>query len=210
MICGREIKEADGLAVAGLAVSGAGFLEAGRELVELYVRDNGVFNKIMRQAPWVTVDMLMTLLRIGRKEIHPKVLLYSGRKIFDRMIALPYDRQEKLVNDPMAMGDFMQGEPTKTGGKRSDGFVRVRQKEVALTPEAAKAFVLGRKPVEPVVPPVIAKEHGAYMVVIKPGKNPQFFKRTGTPYNAQRVRLEQDPDDPGALIANLELYEMTR
>ena len=51
------------------------------------------------------------------------------------------------------------------------------------------------------------KEHGIYMVVIKPGKNPQFFKRSGIPINAQRVRLMKDPDDPSALIANLELYE---
>lgn len=204
--------------VGFVAAGVGGFLEAGKQLVELHEKDAGVFAKIIRHAPWITMDMLMTLLRVGRREIHPALLLYSGRKVFDRLAALPYERQETVVNNPVEMGKLMQ---------QSAKQIRVENRRVAadwhqkvsgpsqidghhlLTERTAARMGGPTMAVKPAEAPV-TKEHGLYMIVLKTGKNPQFFKRTGAPINAQRVRLDPDPDDPAAMVANLELYEFKR
>lgn len=71
--------------------------EAGRILVEMYQEDEKVFQKIMERKPWITIDSLMTFMRIGRKELRPEVLLLK-QSVQLKLVALPYDVQSTLLD----------------------------------------------------------------------------------------------------------------
>jgi hypothetical protein len=200
------------------------FGEAGEILVSMYDADKSVFAKITKEAPWVTVDMLWTLYRIGNKQMHPEVLLYSGSRVYGRLLGMSYAEQEKAIKSPVEMEKLQEKPAVKvktnrqiagehflktSGPSKMDGDYLLTEKQRRTEYNDGIKPSLGRQ-IEKEVAEFSKKEHGVYMIVIKPGKNPQFFKRTGTPLYTQKIQLMQDPDDPTALIANVELYEVVK
>ena len=188
----------------GLVEKGVGhFSAAGGLLVEMLKDDQRVFPKIITAAPWLTVDILWTFHRIGSKIVHPKVMLYSGQRIlFPKLLAMSYAEQAEIVEHPERMAALVS-EPRKRWNHLA--LDRSKPPKDERKPEPAPFLKKSEK--ENLLESAHHKEHGVYQIVIKPGKQPQFFKRTGAPMDAQRVRLMKDPDDDTALIANLELYE---
>lgn len=82
---------------------GFDFLQtAGEQLCKMKAGDFGVFDRILDQCDWLTLPMLETLILIGRKEIHPRVMLLP-RHVYSRVVGLPYDEQLRAVSEPVAV-----------------------------------------------------------------------------------------------------------
>lgn len=73
---------------------------AGELLDELHAKNPGIFPEIIKREPLMTVDMLETIERIGRKQLHPHLLLNSQLPI-KRLIGFPYDEQFRLCCEPI-------------------------------------------------------------------------------------------------------------
>jgi hypothetical protein len=73
---------------------------AGAVLVELRKRTPGIYAEIIRREPLLSVDMLETIERIGRKEIAPQLLISTSMPL-KRLIAYPYDDQLRLCSQPI-------------------------------------------------------------------------------------------------------------
>lgn len=73
---------------------------AGAVLVKLREKDRSVFSEIIRRAPTLTVDMLLTLERVGSRQLHPKLLMNAAMPA-KRLIGFPYDEQDRLCSVPI-------------------------------------------------------------------------------------------------------------
>jgi hypothetical protein len=101
---------------------GFDFLEnAGRQLIVMKEDDFDVFDRIIEENPWITRDMLETILAIGKKEIHPRLILLP-RHVFDRVCGLPYDDQLKAVTQPITVPP-----PEYEGRPRGDAALKSAQ-----------------------------------------------------------------------------------
>jgi hypothetical protein len=69
-------------------------LEAARQ------KDRDIYAKIIKREPLLSVDMLETIERIGRKEIAPQLLISTSMPL-QRLIAYPYDEQLRLCSQPI-------------------------------------------------------------------------------------------------------------
>jgi hypothetical protein len=74
--------------------------EAGLVLMELRQRKPGIFADIIKREPMLTVDMLTTIERIGRREIYPRLLLDSSIAA-KKIRRYPYAEQERLCREPI-------------------------------------------------------------------------------------------------------------
>jgi len=73
---------------------------AGGLLVEMRKDDPGVYRKIIQREPLLTVDMLETIERIGRKQLHPQLLISPAMPV-RRLMGYPYDEQARLCSQPI-------------------------------------------------------------------------------------------------------------
>lgn len=80
---------------------GFDFLQtAGDQLCKMKADDFDVFDRILEQCDYITRDMLDTLLLIGRKEIHPRIMLLP-KHVYSKVCGLPYEEQEKICSAPI-------------------------------------------------------------------------------------------------------------
>lgn len=79
------------------------FLEdAGIKLVELMGRHENLFQQITDRHEWVTIEMLKTMEAIGKKQIHPRLLL-APKFTLNAFASLPYEEQKWAVENPIAV-----------------------------------------------------------------------------------------------------------
>lgn len=76
------------------------WIEAGKIVANAIDKDPDFAEKLNAKHPEVSVEMVYALDRVGRRELHPKLLLseYPGVR---RLRRLPYSLQEKYVNNPV-------------------------------------------------------------------------------------------------------------
>jgi hypothetical protein len=85
---------------------------AGALLVEMRKDNPSVYAEIIRREPLITVDMLETIERLGRKELHPQLLLNSQLPV-KRLIGFPYEVQARLCSEPIdVVVKVVSGKPT--------------------------------------------------------------------------------------------------
>jgi hypothetical protein len=201
----QAIKIADFIELAECGIGA--IVDAGEMLVKLHAEDKSVFAKIMQDAPWMTVDILWNFYAVGTKAVHPKLLLYAGTSVYTRLSAMSYSAQEKALNNAEEIQQI------KVAGNRPKEYrTKFRREMESKTPKPEPTPEPEVHRSETEKEKLLSESHrrtyGYYMIVIKPGKSPQFFSRVGNPINSQTIRITQDPDDPTSLIANLELYQV--
>jgi hypothetical protein len=91
--------------------------QAGKLLVALSDADPSVYSKITQRHPFVSMDMLMAFEKIGRKQLHP-ILLLSDSPAARKASTLPYQDQKKIIESGIYVLDqsYSKGCP--------DGFLR--------------------------------------------------------------------------------------
>lgn len=76
--------------------------KAGEQLVKMKAANFDVFDDILEECDWLTRDMLETILLIGRREIHPRILLLP-RHVYTKIVGLPYEEQERIATQGVAV-----------------------------------------------------------------------------------------------------------
>lgn len=71
------------------------WVEAGKLLNEELAKDPQFRQRLMEENPWLTMDVLYTFERIGRREIYPQLMLDCSPAA-KRIIQFPYEVQESL------------------------------------------------------------------------------------------------------------------
>jgi hypothetical protein len=105
------------------------WIKAGRLLCKMKRDNPNVFNLIRVERPELTLEVLETFERIGRKQIYPYLVADSSPGA-RRLMALPYEKQSKL---------YREGVLVIT--RRRGGFHPEIKKVSALTPaEAGRVF----------------------------------------------------------------------
>lgn len=74
--------------------------KAGKLLVDMVERNPNAYSIIARNNPHLTIDLLLALEKIGRKEIFPYVLLDKSAGS-SKLLELPYDLQVKYYKEPV-------------------------------------------------------------------------------------------------------------
>lgn len=179
-----------------------GLCVAGSILVKLLEKDNHVFSKIMDKHPWVTMDCLMTLLNIGKRRLHPEVLLQSAR-VQKSLLELPYEKQEEILKNAHKISKLKE---EASGEMRK---IRLGSRKPEIIPKRSDWL----KPVRVSEPDEFksnTKEHGSFCIIFKDGLVHEAFKRAKGAIDCQRIRLMPDPSKPGTLVANVEFYEFNK
>ena len=120
---------------------GFDFLQtAGEQLCKMKADDFDVFDRITDTCDWITRDMLETLLLIGRKEIHPRIMLLP-KHVYSKVCGLPYEEQcrivsEKVVVPPVSNGAALRAEEIEMSKHAKD----------LSRSEANRIWTPGRKP----------------------------------------------------------------
>lgn len=78
------------------------WVKAGEILVELVEDDPHVYDYIIQQAPNLNASVLGSLEQMGRKILHPQLLL-SASPGFSRLRKLPYSMQERFIEEPIPL-----------------------------------------------------------------------------------------------------------
>lgn len=192
------------------------WVEAGRLLVSMERRDKHVFNKIITQCEWITVDVLMMFSRIGRMELRPEVLLLN-QGTGNKLMQLGYAQQSKLLdsripvvvdlkkdNTPLVqekrvteltqndLKQIIHGSKVRTVSEQADAIrKKARDKEsIIVTPVVKAAF-------QPPERKMLFL--GCYRIIMRGGV-PQLAKAATLPLNAQRVLLTEHMGDVDAFI----------
>lgn len=76
------------------------WVAAGELLVKMVDQNPNAYSIIQREFPHVSIDTLLAFERIGRKEIFPYLLL-DGSPGARKLVALPYDVQNKYYKQPV-------------------------------------------------------------------------------------------------------------
>jgi hypothetical protein len=72
--------------------------KAGELLVSIIDDDPNCFKKIVKRHPFITNDLLSAFERIGRKQLHPMLLL-SNSVASRRIASFPYAEQNRIMTD---------------------------------------------------------------------------------------------------------------
>lgn len=73
---------------------------AGVMLSTMRKHNPSIYAEIIRREPMITVDMLSTIERIGRKQLHPRLLLNAQLPV-KRLMGFPYEEQARLCSEPV-------------------------------------------------------------------------------------------------------------
>lgn len=73
----------------------------GQILVELYERDKTVFSKILKHAPFLTTETLMSFLRIGYGKLYPPLLLMRKCPAERQLVTAPIETQRRALTQPI-------------------------------------------------------------------------------------------------------------
>lgn len=88
--------------------------QAGTLLVDMADKDPSVYTKIVKAHAFISLDMLMAFEKIGRKQLHP-LLLLSDSTAARKVASLPYRDQKEIVEN----GVYVLDPKTKRGVKKS-------------------------------------------------------------------------------------------
>lgn len=80
------------------------WVDAGVLLIEMCRINEYAYDEIINREPMLTVDMLKTIERIGRKEIYPHVILDRSMAA-KHLLRYKYDDQVKLCTEPVYVVD---------------------------------------------------------------------------------------------------------
>jgi hypothetical protein len=78
------------------------WIKAGEILVELVEEDPHAYDYIIQQCPQLNAGILGRFEQMGRKSLHPQLLLTSSPG-FARLQKLPYSLQERFIEEPIAL-----------------------------------------------------------------------------------------------------------
>lgn len=78
------------------------WIKAGEILVELVEDDPHAYDYIIQQAPSLNASILGRFEQMGRKSLHPQLLL-SASPGFARLQKLPYSMQERFIEEPIPL-----------------------------------------------------------------------------------------------------------
>jgi hypothetical protein len=78
------------------------WIKAGEILVELVEEDPHSYDYIIQQCPQLNAGILGRFEQMGRKSLHPQLLLTSSPG-FARLQKLPYSLQERFIEEPIAL-----------------------------------------------------------------------------------------------------------
>jgi hypothetical protein len=80
------------------------FESAGQKLVKFKAKHENFFDFILKEHDWITIEVLTTLEAIGKKELHPRLLL-APKFTLNAFASLPYEEQKYAVENPIAVVD---------------------------------------------------------------------------------------------------------
>lgn len=75
---------------------------AGKKVVEMKEKHDDFFKAVTERCDWITMEMLTTLESIGKKELHPRLLL-APKFTMSRFASLPYEDQKYAVENPIPL-----------------------------------------------------------------------------------------------------------
>ena len=78
------------------------WIKAGEILVELVEDDPHVYDYIIQQAPSLNAGVLGRFEQMGRKSLHPQLLLAASPG-FAKLQKLPYSMQERFIDEPIPL-----------------------------------------------------------------------------------------------------------
>lgn len=77
-------------------------MEAGKIVCDILDDDPGAIDKIVKGCPSMTPEMVVRFEQIGRKQLHPSLLIFEGHGP-DRLARLPFAVQEKYSKEPVPL-----------------------------------------------------------------------------------------------------------
>lgn len=97
--------------IALIKKGGECYLQAGELLVQMVEEDASVYEQIIAQNSAITPQMLDRLWAIGKKQLHPDLLLMrcAGAEL---AVTLPYKEQVKLLHEPIRIAIKSKGRIT--------------------------------------------------------------------------------------------------
>lgn len=78
------------------------WIKAGEILVQLVEADPHTYDYIIQQCPTINAGILGRFEQMGRKTLHPQLLLASSPG-FSRLQKLPFSMQQRYVTEPVAL-----------------------------------------------------------------------------------------------------------
>ena len=179
--------------------------------------DKNIFNKIIARCEWLTVDTLMTFVRIGRLELRPEVLLLNA-STGNHLLKLGYSQQSKLLDERVSVavdikqdGKAVVQQKKLTELTQSDLKTLINKSKIR-TPIEQEQFLRARlnaKVADAVTKPLIKEQLvkpekklmflGCYRIVMRSGV-PSISKAATLPLNAQRVLMVNNMGDTDCFV----------
>jgi len=172
--------------------------EAGRILVSLRGEDENVFGKIIHEYPFVNSDTLEIFYLFGVKSLHPLTALLP-RHVFGAVRQMPYEKQVKLLNEPVEVVTRMAGDKpvvvrkaiTKlTAAECKTALWRKGNRSVEKQIQQLSEPVPMPEPIK-VAPSRVAKEVARFSVRRGVGGSFVFEKTTAAHVGEQRIILNE-------------------
>jgi hypothetical protein len=189
------------------------FQKAGEVLNKFSRTNKNAYRMIMEKHPEISISTLETFARIGRKEIHPP-LLVDGSIGAQRLLECPYETQVRFHKEPIEVAVKWDGKTIKTEKRRfcdltkseanivfTDGTMNTLEQQAFRIREKASS-----PPVETRESGLKTTDLGHFSIVFKDGK--LECKPCGKSPISQPVRLIENSQ--GYKSAVLALYSLSK
>ena len=162
------------------------WVEAGEIIAKMLDEDPSAVDTIAREIPGLTKEILFTFERIGRRELHPSLLINNSPGV-KRLAQVSYSQQERYVNNPMPVIVCVDG-----------GYDTLQIKCEDLTPQqCAQVFDRG-----------VIRDDGAQRAYIEAEKKKAIMEGIPTEYLPYHVTKGKATFRKGCILTKREVKNM--
>jgi len=77
-------------------------VEAGKLVAKMIEKDEGVIDRICKQCPSMTPEIVIRFEQVGLRKLHPNLLVFDGHGP-EALARLPYELQDKYSKEPVPL-----------------------------------------------------------------------------------------------------------